>query len=323
MPTMKAFSSHRFALPLPPGHRFPMDKYRRLQDRVFEHAAAWGIEVLPADEVGEDALRRTHDGDYVARMLCGEAVEDDVRRIGFPWTPELIARSRCSAGATLAALRAAVRGDGVAANLAGGTHHAGIDRGGGYCVFNDSVIAIRELRTEGLIQRALVVDLDVHQGDGTAELCADDPDTFTFSMHGARNYPARKPDSDWDVALPDGCGDADYLAQLAAALDVLADRARPDALLYVAGADPFAGDRLGRLGLSKGGLAERDRLVFDFARRNGLPMSVSMAGGYAENIDDIVDIHLETIRQAAGLASQVSSMAAGAGRSGTVSLASS
>lgn len=299
LPTMKAFSSDRFVLPLPPGHRFPMDKYRRLHQRVAGHADAWDVTIMQAEPVDERALRRTHDAAYVARMLRGEGVDEDMRRIGFPWSPELIMRSRCSAGATCEALRTAVLGEGVAVNLAGGTHHAGPGRGGGYCVFNDSVIAVRTLRSDRLIRRALVIDLDVHQGDGTAELCAGDPDTFTFSMHGARNYPARKPASDWDIALPDGCGDEEYLDRLTVALDALAGRARPDAVLYLAGADPFEGDRLGRLALSKTGLAQRDELVLGFAARHGLPMSVAMAGGYAEEVDDIVDIHLETVCQAA------------------------
>lgn len=298
---MKAFYCHHFVLPLPQGHRFPMDKYARLHARVSEAAPRLGISLHVPEAAPVEALHRAHCPAYVASMLEGTADPAMMRRIGFPWSAPMVERSRRSAGATMSALEAALRGDGVAMNLAGGTHHAAYDRGGGYCVFNDSVIAARHVQALGLARRLLVVDLDVHQGDGTAALCADDPSLFTFSIHAARNYPAIKPPSDIDVALPDGVGDAQYLDTLAHWLPQAIDQARPDAVLYLAGADPYAGDRLGFLRLSKPGLRQRDRMVLDACRRHGLPLSIAMAGGYAEGVDDIVDIHFATVEEAARL----------------------
>jgi len=298
---MKAFYCHHFVLPLPETHRFPMAKYRMLHERVATNAAAWGIELIEPEAAGDADLLRVHSADYIRRMTTGQAVDQDMRRIGFPWSPQMIERSRRSAGGTMAALKAAVAGEGIAVNLAGGTHHASHDRGGGYCVFNDSVIAARHLQNLGLVARVLVIDLDVHQGNGTAELCADDDSVFTFSMHAARNYPAIKPASDLDVGLPDGTGDAEYLDALARYLPQAMERARADAVIYLAGADPFFGDRLGHLALTKAGLAERDRQVISVCRRQGLAMAISMAGGYAAAVEDIVDIHLETVRLAASI----------------------
>ncbi|HMB56660.1 MAG TPA: histone deacetylase [Arenimonas sp.] len=288
-------------LPLPETHRFPMAKYRMLHERVATHAAAWGIELIEPEAAGDADLLRVHSADYIRRMTTGQAVDQDMRRIGFPWSLQMIERSRRSAGGTMAALRVALAGGGIAVNLAGGTHHAGYDRGGGYCVFNDSVIAARHVQNLGLVARVLVIDLDVHQGNGTAELCADDDSVFTFSMHAARNYPAIKPASDLDVGLPDGTGDAEYLDALARYLPQAMERARADAVIYLAGADPFFGDRLGHLALTKAGLAERDRQVISVCRRQGLAMAISMAGGYAAAVEDIVDIHLETVRLAASI----------------------
>lgn len=276
-----------------------MQKYRLLYEAVSAQAQHLGIELCEAPLAAEADLRRVHCPDYVRRMLTGEVSETEMRRIGFPWSSAMVERSRRSSGASMAALRTAVEEGGIAVNLAGGTHHAAYDRGGGYCVFNDAVIAIRYLRSLGLAKRALVIDLDVHQGDGTAALCAQDPDTFTFSMHAERIYPARKPDSDYDVALPPGTSDAAYLDALAEHLPAVLERSRPEVVMYLAGADPYRGDRLGGLGLSMAGLAERDRQVFKLCRALGLPMAVSMAGGYAESVEDIVLIHRETVRLAA------------------------
>ena len=297
---MDAFYCHHFALPLPEGHSFPMAKYRLLHERVSAHADAWKICLAEPPAATDDDLLRVHCPAYVARMVSGEAGSDEMRRIGFPWSALMIERSRRSAGATIMALRSALAGDGIAANLAGGTHHAGFDRGGGYCVFNDSVIAARHAQHHGLARRLLIVDLDVHQGNGTAELCAGDDSIYTFSMHGARNYPARKPASDLDVALPNGTSDAQYLDSLARHLTIAIRDSVADAVIYLAGADPFVGDRLGLLALTKAGLAERDRQVFQACRRHSLPVAVTMAGGYAARIEDIVDIHAQTIRLAAG-----------------------
>jgi acetoin utilization deacetylase AcuC-like enzyme len=296
---MKAYYSHQFVLPLPDGHRFPMAKYRRLHERLQASAAALGIELLEPPAASEEDLLRVHDTAYVRRVLDGTLAPSELRRIGFPWSPAVAERSRRVSGATCAALAAAIGGDGIAVNLAGGTHHAFADRGGGYCIFNDSVVAARHVQSRGLARRVLMVDLDVHHGDGTAALCRDDPDLFAFSMHAARNYPAVKPPGDLDVALPDGTDDAAYLDALARHLPLAIARARPDAVVYLAGADPFVGDRLGHLALSKPGLAERDRQVVDACRRAGLPLAISMAGGYAEDVEDIVDIHEATVRIAA------------------------
>jgi len=296
---MKAYYCHHFELPLPAGHRFPMSKYRLLHERVMRAASELDITLHEPAAASELDLCRAHQPDYVRRMCEGRMSEAEMRRIGFPWSAAMVERSRRSSGGTIAALRCALSGDAVAANLAGGTHHAAHARGGGYCVFNDAVVAARHVQAERLARRILVVDLDVHQGDGTASLCRDDPSIYTFSMHAARNYPAVKPASDLDIALPDGTGDAFYLDQLAAHLPKAVDAARADALIYLAGADPFVGDRLGHLALSKPGLRERDRLVIRLAERHGLPLAIAMAGGYAEQVEDIVDIHFATVEEAA------------------------
>jgi acetoin utilization deacetylase AcuC-like enzyme len=300
---MDAYYCHHFVLPLPEGHSFPMDKYRLLYEQVAANAAAWGVHLHEPAPAAEADLLRVHCPNYVRRMCEGSASAQEMRRIGFPWSQAMVDRSRRSSGGTMAALVAAIERDGIAVNLAGGTHHASFDRGGGYCVFNDSVVAARHVQARGLASRVLVVDLDVHQGNGTAELCRDDERLFAFSMHAARNYPAVKPASDLDVALPDGTGDAEYLDSLSHHLSVAIARARPDAVVYLAGADPFEGDRLGFLALTKPGLAQRDRHVLQTCRRLGLPVAVTMGGGYAPRVQDIVDIHLGTI----GVAAEISS----------------
>jgi acetoin utilization deacetylase AcuC-like enzyme len=297
MPAMKAFYCPLFELPLPDGHAFPMVKYRRLFDSVAARAKAWGIELREPEPATDEDLLRVHCPDYVARMRDGSVRADEMRRIGFPWSPAMVARSCLSGGATIAALRSALD-DGVAVNLAGGTHHAAFDRGGGYCVFNDTVVAARHAQAHGLLRRLLVIDLDAHHGNGTAALCAGDASVFTFSMHAAKAYPALKPPSDLDVPLAAGTGDADYLDALARHLPEAIARAGADAAIYLAGADPHASDRLGGLGLSMAGLAERDRFVFAACRRAGLPVAVTMAGGYAPDPDDIVAIHLRTVKLA-------------------------
>lgn len=276
-----------------------MAKYARLHERVAAMAPGLGIRLEEPPAASDEDLLRAHEPGYVRAMAEGTADAAMMRRIGFPWSAAMVERSRRSSGGTIMALRAALEGEGVAVNLAGGTHHAGPARGGGYCVFNDAAVAARHVQAHGLARRVLVVDLDVHQGNGTAEICAGDDSIFTFSMHAARNYPAVKPSSDLDVALPDGTGDAAYLDALAAHLPQAIARAGADAVVYLAGADPFQGDRLGYLALSKPGLAERDRQVFDACRRHGLPLAVCMAGGYAPDVGDIVDIHEATVRQAA------------------------
>jgi acetoin utilization deacetylase AcuC-like enzyme len=297
-----------FVLPLPEGHRFPMAKYRLLREAV-EAEGIGGEGALRVPEAAPDAdLLRVHAPDWVQRVAAGTLAPAEIRRIGFPWSPGLVERSRRSVGGTLAAARAALE-DGASANLAGGTHHAFPDRGEGFCVFNDVAVAIRALQAEGRVQRAAVVDLDVHQGNGTAAIFRDDPDVFTASVHGAGNFPFHKEPGDLDLPLPDGTGDAPFLAAVETALAAALDRGRPELLFYLAGADPFEGDRLGRLAVTREGLAERDRIVTETARRAGIPLAVVMGGGYAHDVADTVAIHLSSVRTAADLASGAQSAA--------------
>lgn len=295
---MKLFYADHFVLPLPEGHRFPMEKYARLRERLMG-SGLFGADDFHVPEAASDSeLLRAHDAGYVQRVVRGTLDKNDIRRIGFPWSEAMVERSRRSAGATLAACRAALE-DGCAANLAGGTHHAFRDRGEGFCVFNDAAIAALAMRAEGRVERVAIIDCDVHQGNGTAAILANRPECFTFSIHGARNYPFDKENSDLDVELPDGTTDDTYLTALQAALGPVFARGKPDMVIYLAGADPYEDDRLGRLKLTKAGLAERDQLVFDKVRQRGLPIAIAMAGGYARNIDDTVEIHTNTVCAAA------------------------
>jgi len=298
---VQIFFTDTFVLPLPAGHRFPMEKYRLLREAVEREALG---DLRIPDALDDDALRLAHDAGYVARVVEGRLSREEMRRIGFPWSPQLVERSRRSSGATVAAARAA-RIDGVAVNLAGGTHHAGPDFGAGYCLFNDAALAVRILRREGVAQRFLVVDCDVHPGNGTAAILAGDDAAFTFSLHGARNYPFRRHDSDLDIGLPDGTGDEEYLETLARGLEHAFERARPEIVLYIAGADPYRGDTLGRLALTREGLARRDEMVLAACRDHDAPVAVAMGGGYAKEVPDTVAIHLATVRAAAahGIAS--------------------
>ena len=293
---MKLFYADHFVLPLPPGHRFPMEKYSRLRERLLAsgHFAADDFRV--PDAATDTELLRAHDAGYVQRVVRGTLGHDEIRRIGFPWSEAMVERSRRSAGATLAACCAALA-DGWAANLAGGTHHAFRDRGEGFCVFNDAAVAALAMRAEGRVERVAIVDCDVHQGNGTASILANRVDCFTFSIHGARNFPFDKETSDLDVELPDGTDDDAYLAALDDAL-ALVFRHQPDLVIYLAGADPFEDDRLGRLRLTKAGLAARDERVLGECRRRSLPVAIAMAGGYARQIDDTVAIHAATINTA-------------------------
>ncbi|MEM9368480.1 MAG: histone deacetylase [Planctomycetota bacterium] len=291
---MRLYYTDHFELPLPEGHRFPMDKYRRLRRAVVASPTHLNDPLLVPHAATDGQLVLCHDHDYVKRVALGELSRAEVRRIGFPWSPKMVERSRRSTGATLAASRAALS-DGIAANLAGGTHHAFADAGEGYCVFNDAAVAIRVLQKEGHVSRACVIDCDVHQGNGTASIFQNDPSVYTFSIHGEKNFPLRKVPSDLDVELPDGTGDADYVKALEQGLWQL-ERVGPfDLAIYLAGADPFEEDRLGRLGLSLNGLATRDRRVIRWAAGQGLPLAVAMAGGYCPDIDKIVAIHAQTL----------------------------
>lgn len=295
---MKVFYTDQFVLPLPEGHRFPMAKYALLRERVAA-SGRFAPDELYVPEAATDAeLLRVHTTEYVGRVARGELTDKELRRIGFPWSPQMVERSRRSSGATIAAARAALS-EGLAANLAGGTHHAFADHGGGYCVFNDAAVAARAMQAEGRARRVVVVDCDVHQGDGTASIFRADPGVFTFSIHGAKNYPFHKEISDLDVALPDDADDALYLAALREALPVVLDRAQADLAIYLAGADPYFDDTFGRMKLTKAGLLARDRLVLESCRAIGLPVVITMAGGYAKRVEDTVDIHWQTVRLAA------------------------
>ncbi len=281
-----------------------MDKYRRLRRHVATSDAHRNDVLLVPPAATDDQLRLCHDADYIARVVDGSLSTPEIRRIGFPWSPKMVQRSRRSTGATIAASRSALT-DGIAANLAGGTHHAFADAGEGYCVFNDAAVAIRTLQSESLIKRACVIDLDVHQGNGTASILAADASAITMSMHGAKNFPLRKVPSDLDVPLDDGTDDDLYLEKLSQALGTL-DRWRADGefdlAIYLAGADPYVGDRLGRMCLSKSGLAERDRTVLQWCIDRTIPVAIAMSGGYASDIDEIVAIHAATLQIASGLA---------------------
>jgi acetoin utilization deacetylase AcuC-like enzyme len=298
---VKLFFTDHFELPLPAGHRFPMAKYGQLRQFVAASPWASGCEFHVPDAATDQQLCLAHSADYVRRVATGQLTAPEIRRIGFPWSLAMVERSRRSVGATIAAGRAALD-EGVAASLAGGTHHASADAGEGFCVFNDVAVAARTLQHESRIGRAVVIDCDVHQGNGTASIFADDPSVFTFSIHGAKNFPLRKFPGDLDVALPDGTSDAAYLQALDEALDRIFVDHPFDLAFYLAGADPFEGDRLGRMQLTKRGLRERDRRVLTRCRQISLPVAVVMAGGYAHRIEDIVDIHAATIRTAIELA---------------------
>jgi len=305
---MHVFSNARFSMDLPPGHRFPMPKYQLLRDRVEAECPQLAVTEAPPATEGELAL--AHTPDYIGAVLQGTLSAAAQREIGFPWSERMVARSLRSVGATIAAARAAlaVPGGGVALHLAGGTHHAYADKGSGYCVFNDVVVAARLMQAEvfrhhrrGL--RVWVIDLDVHQGNGTAAILRDDPSVFTLSLHGAKNFPFRKELGDLDVDLPDGCTDAPYLAALDAALAQAWQRqldsgGPPGLAFYLAGADPHEGDRLGRLKLTDAGLAERDRRVLDWLGRHRVPVAVTMAGGYGHDIHTTVAVQLRTVQLA-------------------------
>lgn len=297
---MLGFYSDTFVLPLPENHRFPMTKYRLLRERVLAEGLIKPEDLHVPEPATDEQILRAHDADYLYRAQNGLLTAMEIRRIGFPWTLEMIERSRRSSGATIAACRAALT-DGVAINLAGGTHHAFRDHGEGYCVFNDSAIAARAMQAEGRVRKVVILDCDVHQGNGTASILDGDSSIFTFSVHGAKNFPFHKEKSDLDVELPDGTTDRDYLIAVEEGVSRAIAMAGADLALYLAGADPFEKDRLGRMKVSRAGLAERDRIVFGLCRSAGLPVSVAMAGGYSPDVEDIVAIHLQTVRIAAGM----------------------
>ena len=297
---MKAFYSDHFVLPLPEGHRFPMAKYSMLRLGVAQELHA--VQMLEAPAATEGELALAHTPDYVQAVKSGTLSSEALREIGFPWTPAMAERSVRSAGASIAAGRVAMQ-EGIAGNLAGGTHHASANQGGGFCVFNDIAVTARVLQMEHFrltkkTLQVLVVDLDVHQGNGTASIFANDPSVFTLSLHGEKNFPFRKVPSDLDVGLPDGCTDLPYLDALKRALNEASQRFKPDFLIYLAGADAHEGDRLGRLKLTEAGMAARDQTMFDWAKNGNLPMMICMGGGYGHDLSSTVAVQMNTWRLA-------------------------
>ena len=304
---MNAYYADQFVLPLPEGHRFPMQKYRLLREALMQAAPDVRLCEAPAATPGELAL--VHTPAYVDAVMSGTLDAAQQRSIGFPWSPAMAERACRSVGGTVAACRVALAGAGIAANLAGGTHHAYADAGGGFCVFNDVAVAARLMQAEAARAAAntrqpirpmpvAIVDLDVHQGNGTAHVFRHDPTVFTLSLHGARNFPFHKEASDLDVELPDGCTDDAYLESLTVALDTLGQRFEPGLVIYLAGADVHEGDRLGRLKLSADGIEARDRQVMEWAWQRRVPLAFVMAGGYGRHIDDTVAIQVNTYRLA-------------------------
>ena len=296
--TLTVWSSSRYVFPLPEGHRFPVAKYALLRDAVIEQGIVRADHVLDPPRVSDDALLLVHTPDYVRRFREGALDAAELRRLGFPWSPGLVERSYRAVGGTVAATRHALE-HGLAMNLAGGTHHAFPDHGEGFCVFNDVAVAIRSLRRDGLVRRVAVVDLDVHQGNGTHAIFAGDHDAYTFSMHGGKNYPFHKVAGTLDVELADDTGDDTYLDLLYDALPRVLAASSPDLVVYIAGADPHEGDQLGRLALTMDGLARRDAYVLDSCREVGIPVAVTIGGGYGRRIVDTVAVHAQTARIAA------------------------
>jgi len=300
---VNAYYADHFILPLPSGHRFPMAKYGRLRERLAAELPQVRLgQALPASD-GELAL--VHNPAYISAIEHGTLGAAAQREIGFPWSPAMAERARRSVGATIQACRDVMAGQGLAANLAGGTHHAYADKGSGFCVFNDAAVAARLMQAEyarqrrvGAVLRVAIIDLDVHQGNGTARIFATDESVFTLSLHGAKNFPFRKEPSDLDLELPDGTGDAAYLEALERALQALEQRFDPGLVIYLAGADPHEGDRLGRLKLTFDGLEARDRRVMDWAWQRRVPLVFTMAGGYGRDMEATVQVQMNTYRVA-------------------------
>ena len=296
--SLHVWSSAAYSFPLPDGHRFPIEKYTLLRERVISEGVVRADNVHVPAPVARGDLLLVHAAGYVDRFTRGELTRDEVRKLGFPWSHALVERSYRSAGGTVEAARHAL-GAGVAMNLAGGTHHAFASHGEGFCAFNDTAIAVRALQHAGLIERVAIVDLDVHQGNGTHAIFANDDSVFTFSMHGGKNYPFHKVAGRLDIELADRTGDDEYLALLKDALPRVLAESRPDLVVYLAGADPHVSDRLGRLALSFDGLARRDSFVIDQCREVGIPVAITIGGGYGQPIENTIVAHVTTARIAA------------------------
>ncbi len=307
---MKLFYTDIFVLPLPAGHHFPMEKYSLLREGLIAAGIAPPEDFHIPHSATDEEITRAHDPAYLRKILSGDLTDRELRRLSLPWSGRLIKRARRSCGATIDACRAA-RAQGIAVNLAGGTHHAFSDHAEGYCVFNDAAVAARAMRAEGLAERIAIIDCDVHQGNGTAAMLGGDADIFTLSLHGLKNFPHDKETSDLDIPLEDGTDDQAYLAALARGLDAAIGRFQPCLAIYLAGADPYQDDRFGRLKLTKQGLKERDCLVLGSCLENRVPVALTMAGGYARTIEDTVAIHMQTVGAAASMAADFAKMAQG------------
>jgi acetoin utilization deacetylase AcuC-like enzyme len=292
---MKAFYSDIFEFPLPKEHRFPIEKYALLRKRIIEDGIIPPDDVLIPKSASDDEILLVHIPEYLQKVNTGKLTDKEIRRLGLPWSSQLVERAKRSTGGTIEACRAALN-DGIAFNLSGGTHHAYADHAEGFCLFNDVAIAVRVLQSEKLIKRVVIIDCDVHQGNGTASIFTRDPTVLTFSIHGEKNFPLKKEKSDIDIALQDNTNDEAYLEALKSGLNAAVNSSLAEMAIYVSGADAFVDDQLGRLSLSKDGLAKRDFIVFEHCAQAGLPTATVMAGGYAHNLNDIVDIHIETIK---------------------------
>lgn len=295
---MKVYHYDSFTFPLPENHRFPVQKYTSLSEYILAQEILSPSNFFIPDAVSDEQLALVHTQEYIDKVRFGTLNEKEVRRLGLPWSAELVERAKRSVGSTIQVCRAAIL-EGICASLGGGTHHAYPDHGEGFCLFNDVAVAVRTLQTEGSAQRIVIIDCDVHQGNGTAAIFAAEPSVFTFSIHGAKNFPFHKEPSDLDIALPDGTDDEDYLLALETGLERIfsVHNQQPFELaIYLAGADPYKSDRLGRMAVSKAGLAQRDQIVFRHCAELNLPVAVTMSGGYSPDIMDIVQIHAETIR---------------------------
>jgi acetoin utilization deacetylase AcuC-like enzyme len=294
---MKCSYHPGYQVPLPAGHPFPIAKFPLLKERLLTAGVLAASDILEPDPIDIRTLELVHTREYLDKLQSSGLSAAEQRRLGLPWSDSLWLRSRLACGGTLLAARTALD-EGVAGNLAGGTHHAFADHGEGFCVLNDVAVATSKLRAEGVIQRAAIIDLDVHQGNGTAAIFEHVDDVFTFSMHGERNYPLAKMRSNLDVALPDGTGDAEYLDALRLHLPHVLDAADADIAFYLAGVDVAAGDRFGKLALSEEGIRARDRRVIESVRRRDVPLIIVLAGGYAPTRERTVELHVHAFREA-------------------------
>jgi acetoin utilization deacetylase AcuC-like enzyme len=295
---MKCVYHPSYQVALPPGHPFPMSKYSLLKDQLLAEGIVAAGDILQPEPLDASILGLVHTPEYLAKLATSGLSSAEQRRLGLPWSEALWQRSRLASAGTLLAARTALD-QGLAANLAGGTHHAFADHGEGFCVLNDVAIAIRKLQAERALERATIIDLDVHQGNGTAAIFEADDEVFTFSMHGERNYPVAKMRSNLDVPLKDGVGDAEYLDTLQGVLPSVLDRARADLVFYLAGVDVAAGDRYGKLALTEEGIRRRDRCVIEAVRGRGLPLVIVLAGGYAATRARTAELHAHAFRESA------------------------